>query len=546
MSRSNKSKLQLLFILLCVGVSCFGSPKIPGDSLAADFRFFCDMLEKSHPDPYTSFGGRPCFRLVRNHTAERIASDSMTVREFCDVLNGFIAPLKDMHTYVQYPRSGATTDIRFAQRIAFTVLNDGLLVSGIAKPYSEYLGANLLSIGGVPLDSLVRRMAGVKAHENRFGNLNNLALWCNQNLVLSQLGVDFDDHVCYELKTFRSDTVRIRLPLVERNRLPEVELARLPSRLKLPDGNLGYGFLDKRKRVMYFRLSSIMARENYRYCYDNGWNNALNDISGYYRSIGKEMPEKIDDAIDGIPSFSEEFSAMLRQMKERGSEYLIIDLRGNGGGWTPITLPSLMMMFGDEYYGKDFDVKMIRLLSELYLQKLNMTLDEVNRAWNTRFEIGDCYIMNGSGEEGEEIAAIRESTIRNALTETRELLTSLNGAPLYRPKRIFVITDARTFSAAFHYAFYLFRMGATLVGVPSRQAPNTFMETTPLKLPHTGLTASISNTMQLFFPADSPFSKELTTDIGITSQDYRDFDNDADTPVMKILKICASETGRAK
>lgn len=105
-------------------------------------------------------------------------------------------------------------------------------------------------------------------------------------------------------------------------------------------------------------------------------------------------------------------------------------------------------------------------------------------------------------------------------------------------KQIFVITESQTNSAAFHYAFYLWKMGAKLVGVPSSQAPNIFMEITPLKLSYTGLTASVSNTIQLFFPAENPYSKVLTPDIEITSQDYSLFNADANIPIMKILKIC--------
>ena len=41
------------------------------------------------------------------------------------------------------------------------------------------------------------------------------------------------------------------------------------------------------------------------------------------------------------------------------------------------------------------------------------------------------------------------------------------------PERVYVLTDAGTYSAAFHYAFYLWKMGATIVGVPSSQALNT-------------------------------------------------------------------------
>ncbi len=93
------------------------------------------------------------------------------------------------------------------------------------------------------------------------------------------------------------------------------------------------------------------------------------------------MPEDINDAINTIPSFSEEFSKMLMMMKENDSENLIIDMRGNGGGWTPITRPSMMMMFGDEYYKKDFDVRSVWLLSDLYLRKLNQTIEQLNQSW---------------------------------------------------------------------------------------------------------------------------------------------------------------------
>ena len=86
-------------------------------------------------------------------------------------------------------------------------------------------------------------------------------------------------------------------------------------------------------------------------------------------------------------------------------------------------------------------------------------------------------------------------------------------------------------------------MNATLVGVPSSQAPNTFKEVTPFRLPYTGLMASASNTMQQFFPVDSPFAKVLKPNVEMTSQDYYDFKLDANAPVLKILEICGNEKG---
>ena len=152
-------------------------------------------------------------------------------------------------------------------------------------------------------------------------------------------------------------------------------------------------------------------------------------------------------------------------------------------------------------------------------------------------KLGD-YLFMDNDYQGDDIASIRKMMIQNAMTEIPEILQSLDGKQLYQPKQIFVITDPGTFSAAFHYAFYLHKMGATLVGVPSGQAPNTFMEVTPFTLPCSGLSASISNTLQQFFPKDSPLAKELIPDVRIMSQDYARYNLDADTPVLKILDIC--------
>lgn len=508
---------------------------MPGDSLVNDFLFFCDMLEETHPDPYTGFGGRPFFSIQRDLMADRIANDSLSLTDFCDLLNEFIVPLKDIHTFVQYPPSDSQP-LKYVRCIAFDVLNDGLMVSGIAQPYSQYLGSRLLATNDVPVETLAERMTKIKPSENKIGNLRNLSIWGIQDVILHKLGVAFNDTVRYHLLTSNQDTVYVDLPVVEGKHYADVEMERLNSSLSLPQGNMQFGLIGGEEDIMYFRLSRVMARENYKYCYENGWSNALDDITNYYKSSGKDMPEDINEAIAAIPSLSEEFSKMLMEMKENDIETLIIDLRGNGGGWTPIVLPSMMMMFGDDYFGKDFEIKNIRLISDAFLRKLNLSLDQLNQSWGAQFKVGDYVAM--TEYEDADLATLRSLKLQNAMTETPELLRSLNGQPLYRPKQIFVVTDPFTNSAAFHYAFYLWKMGAHLVGVPTSQAPNTFMEVTPFQLPYTNLAASASNTMQQFFPPDSPYAKIFKPDIEISSKDYSNHNLDANTPILTILDLC--------
>lgn len=501
---------------------------VPADSLIEDFRVFCDALETAHPDPYTSFGGRPYFSEARDMMIGRIAAERLTIKEFCDLVNEFVVPLSDLHTFVQYPQSGYS-DLRYVQRIRFDVVNDGLLVSGIAEPHRHLLGSRLLSVNGVPVDALASRMRKIKPSENRYGNLSNLSAWGNQEGVLERLGALDGDTVLYSLLTPQADTVDVALPIVERERVADVEMANLGSDMALPGANMDYAFIGDGRDVMYFRFSQVMARENYKYCYRNGWNNAVDNIASYYSALGKEMPEVVEEALEAIPSVSERFSEMLRQMKEYGSECLIIDLRGNGGGWTPITMPTMMMMYGDDYFGKDFGTYSMRLISDHYLNKINRTIDEVSELWGVELRVGDYLTMQEFFPDS--ISALRSRAISNAMTETPEVLKELDGKPLYRPASVYVLTDANTNSAAFHYAFYLSKMGATLVGVPSSQAPNTFMEVTPFRLPHTGLQASVSNTMQRFYPEGSPLANVLRPDIEVTSADYARWGLDANTPV---------------
>ena len=78
-------------------------------------------------------------------------------------------------------------------------------------------------------------------------------------------------------------------------------------------------------------------------------------------------------------------------------------------------------------------------------------------------------------------------------------------------------------------------MGAKIVGVPSSQAPNTFMEVTPFTLPRTNLEGSISNSLQLFLPADDPCAKQLTPDILLTYDDYKRYNFDNQAEVLFLL-----------
>ena len=83
----------------------------------------------------------------------------------------------------------------------------------------------------------------------------------------------------------------------------------------------------------------------------------------------------------------------------------------------------------------------------------------------------------------------------------------------------------------------MWRMGARVVGVPSSQAPNTFMEITPFNLPNSGLECSVSNSLQRCFSDNDPKAEVFTPDIQLTYDDYRKYDFSKDAELLYLIDM---------
>lgn len=118
------------------------------------------------------------------------------------------------------------------------------------------------------------------------------------------------------------------------------------SKVDFPSRDLSYAFVGKGKNTMYLRLKHIMARDCFEHMRATGME-YKNYISFMYEAWNKEMPADPEESIAQMPSFSGEFYNML--MKQNCSKNLIIDLCGNDGGFTPITLPTLYQLWCDRF-----------------------------------------------------------------------------------------------------------------------------------------------------------------------------------------------------
>jgi hypothetical protein len=340
--------------------------------------------------------------------------------------------------------------------------------------------------------------------------------------------------------------------LREVNRLPrEVALQKMNSQrwrekpvrwagLERSDEMFYFRFFEK-QRTAYFRVSTIMGREAYEMADREKIGNFQQMLRDYYQSKKQEMPAHIEQALKGVPSFVEKGEQLLREMQSKGTTRLIVDLRGNRGGYTESVFPFFYQMYGDTYYGHRFPGEYVTRVSQLFLDKNHATLGEMRKELNDpELELGGYHF-----DEEESLSAVakRNKAVAEYLDKHYSFaksLEALDGKPIYTPKKVVVLCDPGTFSAAFQMMAYLKDMGAIVVGVPSSQSPNAFMKITEFMLPDSGLRGSISNSMQIFAPQD-PKANIFRPDFEVTYSVFKKYDFDEETALKYALDLLAEE-----
>lgn len=524
----------LTFLLsLTVFINNVNCQQVSGDTLTADFKYFIKLLAETHPDPYTGFGGKVFFHKEASDIEQQLKNGT-TLSEFTSLVLSFMSNLEDKHTSIDNIQSNAdVANLRLP--IEFMVIQDGLIVSKISKDKEKFIGSKFQSINGISLAELCKDLGKLRPMENIYGKYNWLSICIRSYRQMRSLLPDMQEKTSIILETLDGNTETIEFAYISVDSCANIEMTEIPKYSKIQDGFLFYDYLDQDKQAMYFKMPTVMAREPFTYMKENSWSQMENMLQNFYTyDLKKEMPANIDEAIADIPNLADIFRQMLEQMKKNNAKYLIIDLRDNRGGFTPIVYPTLYMLYGDSYLEKDMNVSLYRLISDLYLKKLNTTLEDFNNQNKTSYQIGD-YLSLLEFDENIDLVERRRNLADNALGEASDYIKDLNGKPVYSPEKIFVITNQQTFSAAFHYAFYLWKMGATLIGVPSEQTPNAFMEVTPFQLPLTQIKGSISNSLQVFLPANDRRAKIFYPDIMLNWIDYEKYDFNKDSDLLYLL-----------
>jgi hypothetical protein len=483
--------------------------------LIEDTRELARIIEDTHPDPYTGGGGRIAFHRRLHQALNAIPDEGMTKDEFYRLLRPFVAGVGDAHTNflrgykLDSGRPGGVP-------LGLKVVEESLVVMRIERPNEAMLGSRLVSVQGIPLADLVARQRRMEGIDNQYHALHVLATRSLAHRAYMQdLVPEWTDPSRVRVELQRPDGSLAALELTQPGKDPA--WATPPSLVVLPvPGTSGFrqAFLrppDGGQEVAYVRFTNM----------------------GGYREA-REQRNPILTTIARPPSATDAFRQLVVDMKQRRTQTLILDVRGNPGGNSLIS--EILVYY---LYGKEKLLEMAGVgsgehgafrYSRLYFaERKGESLEAINNGRAVPLVEGD-YDFAWSYVDGKPIARRSgpegEPPMVKFLRISPTFRTEYDGGTYsghYRPRRVIVLCDAGTLSAGFSVVVEFWRLGAETVGTPPAQAPNSFGSATVWKLHHTGLEGMVPMISAAHFPDDPSKAHVLPVDHLLTYERFKSY-----------------------
>jgi hypothetical protein len=545
----------ILMTLLLKGESMANPEKLLSrESLVKDTRILVKILEESHPDPYSGGGGRVAFHRRADEIFRAIPAEGLTVRKYLRILRALVASVRDGHTKMYAP--GKAEDSRRTW-IELEAVEERLYVSGVYREADRpALGGKISSVEGISWEELVKKMAGFRGFDNAYNNLDHLTeviLHPGQLEDLLSLQTPLTEvSLTVEIPAIgRIDLlIPIKRPLPAKAILP-------PSHITLPPANsadLGWGFLTEDQSVAYLRIDSMMRfREAFEVWRSSGFSTNLGDhlTKVVSSTINGSAPVGINERIAMVPSATEMCQQLFKALREAGSSALVIDLRQNGGGNSVMSLIILHFLGATEAIHNSDRGYQIPRFSSLYFENYRTATLEGRRSQGSDvLELGDLDFTEEiewrgkkNRDPGPELRLKQNEEIRKyaSLSPTFDAEFRKGEDLKSWPGRIVVLSSARTYSAGFDLLTSLFRQGATIIGVPSSQAGNCFIDTLEFTLPNSGLGGSISYKQSIRFPDDPARGEILRPQVELTYDRLASMGFDPNASVLVALEFLSKE-----
>ena len=538
----------VVYLSMSASRSCAFTNTIGHEQLVDDVRYLAATMEDVHPDPYLGGGGKIAFHRRLHELIRGIPPEGMSQAAFYFHLRPFVASVGDAHTWLQNPEM-TFWSMPGGVPLYFWVVEKDLYVRGVFREKDmPLIGCRLAAIEGVPYDEIVRRAGGVISHDNYYQVLRNLAAYGQifQGVFLRDMLPEWTAERSVTVTLVHPDgskhdhTFEVPQPVAYPPKL-------IASSIELPSTercDFVYDFLgDDRKTAILLINGMMRYREALELWRSYGGTNIRERVDEAYRRFhGSDPPKDLDLAIAGVPSATEVFCDLAREMKEAGTENLIIDIRQNEGGNSYMAQILVYFLYGREGLAETLEAgsEVIRY-SQAYLDRYTeVDLAEINREREVPITVGGYdfefdHDVYGPPSPDQKFENFGEMVSRMPTFEAEYLKGAYSG--WYRPSKVLVVTSHNTFSSGFTLLRYLYMSGAEMVGTPSAQAANCFGDILNFELPNSKLGFSVSRKSFVLFPDDEEKGEVLMPQHPLTYGKLRELGFDRHAAVLYAMEI---------
>lgn len=540
----------VMTVFLAILSSHFGCAKeISREKLIADVRQLADILEKAHPDPYLRGGGKIAFHRRLQKTILSIPEEGLSNLEFYRLLRPFVAAVNDPHTHLRSPYPHLAALARGVP-LRFAIVEKSLYVNGVPKEeYRNLLGSRLVAIEGVSFDEIKKRQLRLQGHDNEYDVLSTIggygSLW--YWFYLEQLIPEWKnrDQIRLVLQHPDGQEQEHTLPTIKRVRFPLIGFESefdLPSREKC---DFVYSFLDNDKKTALLLIDNMSTyREAFEAWDSYGFPWTLDRAKQVFKRYqGTGPPKEKEELFAGLPSVTETFRSLVKDMKQAGTETLMIDLRRNHGGNSLMSQILVYYLYGREELLENRKEKAteIRKLSEYFFKQYGKTtLEELNEGSPVPLIREDYNLKHDrefqSERSDEDVAKEMEEFLDRGPTFAEEYRSGQYSG-YYLPKNVLVLCSANTFSSGWTLMYRLYKAGAILVGTPSSQAGNCFGDTLQFQLDNSKLSGTVSHKYFDMFPGDPEMGRVLRMHHQMTYDKLKSYDFDPNAEIMFALEV---------
>jgi len=551
--------IPLALILFFPGVLSkfvLAQPLIERSKLAEDIRQLAYILETAHADPYVHGGGKVAFHRRLAQLIKALPEQRMNATDFSEYLSPFVAAVKDGHTKLFFP---PTLTFPRALPLKFSPVEEKLYVAGVyAEEYRQLIGSTLLDLNGMPFPALLKRQQELVGWENLYDSLNWLGSYLEWHRYLCLLLKEKDLKSVKATFLMPDGSVREVHFNLPSNISPYAKANYNESKIMLPSterSDFVFDFIDKNKRIAFLRIDGMSTfRETIELWKKFGTKNIEATAANIYKRYQQSNPPgDFAEVLKRIPSATETFAALCREMKKNNSETLIVDLRKNQGGSSLMSQILLYFLFGKEIMWKatalDFGYEITKY-SDLFFENFpDITLEDVNKNLGVKIQKND-YDFSDESEFYENLK--HDTTkLEKRTAQTRAYLKDMTTfwneyeqgtcAAYYAPKRILVLSSTKTFSSGFSLLLHLYKRGAQIIGMPSAQSPNCFSDQLNFQLKNSGIKGTVARKIQVAFPEDAEKGEMLAPHYELTYEKLKEYRFDPNSEVLLALDILAQE-----